>query len=73
MADEFVTVQARRPGEDYWMVWVGRQLSGSVHSRAELDTVLERAGVAYDHVRWEGDAEEDLREHGPLPPGTRRR
>jgi hypothetical protein len=66
-----VTVQARRPSADFWMVWVGSRLAGSVHSSAELAALLDRLGVPSDRVHWEPGAEEDLRASGPLPPGTR--
>jgi hypothetical protein len=70
-ASPVVTVQARGPSADFWMVWVGNRLAGSVHSEAELGALLARLGVPYDGVTWEAGAEEDLRAHGPLPPGTR--
>jgi hypothetical protein len=70
-ASPVVTVQARRPSADFWMVWVGTRLAGSIHSYGELGALLERLGVPLDHVGWEPGAEADLRASGPLPPGTR--
>ena len=67
-----VTVQSRRPSADFWMVWVGSRLAGSVHSEAELGALLASLGISTDQVSWEPGAEDDLRAHGPLPPGTRR-
>jgi hypothetical protein len=75
--DEFephvVTVQARRPGEDFWMVWVDLALAGSVRSEAELDDLRRGLSVDGTDVRFEPGAEDDLHVHGPLPPGNRRR
>jgi hypothetical protein len=66
-----VTVQARRPAEDFWMVWVDQALAGSVHSMAELEQLLDEREADLDHVRWEAGAEEDLRSSKALPPGNR--
>ena len=71
LAAPVVTVQARGPSADFWMVWVGNRLAGSVHSYEELGALLDRLRTAVDKVHWEPGAEDDLRTSGPLPPGTR--
>jgi hypothetical protein len=66
-----VTVQARRHSEDFWMVWAGHELAGSVHSVAELESLVRTVGARMDEVRYERGADHDLRQSGPLPPGRR--
>jgi hypothetical protein len=66
-----VTVQARRHSQDFWMVWAGQELAGSVHSVAELEALVRQVGAQMDEVRYEPGAADDLRVSGPLPPGTR--
>ena len=66
-----VTVQARGHAEDFWMVWAGHELAGSVHSVGELEALVRQVGARMDEVRYEPGAADDLRTSGPLPPGTR--
>ena len=66
-----VTVQARGHAEDFWMVWAGHELAGSVHSVGELEALVRQVGARMDEVRYEPGAADHLRTSGPLPPGTR--
>jgi len=67
-----VTVQRRREPEDFWMVWVDDHLVGSVHSQDELDELVRSLAEPGPELVFEGDAERDLRQNGPLPPGSAR-
>lgn len=66
-----VTVQSRREAEDFWLVWMGQRLAGSVHSEEELNEAIAGLGPSAVRVVYEPGAREDLGA-GPRPPGSKR-
>jgi hypothetical protein len=54
------------------MVWVDDHLVGSVHSQDELDALVRSVPGPEPQLVFEGDAEHDMRQSGPLPPGSTR-
>lgn len=67
VAGSVLTVQTRRPSDDFWMVWDQNGIVGSVRSRSELTALIEKLGVNPVDVRYDGDSLEQLREDGFLP------
>jgi hypothetical protein len=63
-----LTVQSRRPADDFWMVWDADGIVGSVRSWGELEDLLGARGLQREHVRWEDGAREQLDAVDAVPP-----